>query len=49
MGVPFGWKKRDLAGEVMAATARSHDAGNCPICYPDAYRSRPAPEDSHQG
>lgn len=36
-GVPFGPDKRDLAGEVMQAIARSHDeAGGCPICHPEA-------------
>ncbi|MFD3612392.1 hypothetical protein ACFWXA_30860 [Streptomyces atroolivaceus] len=31
-GVPFGPQKRDLAGEVMARIARSHDPQTCPVC-----------------
>jgi hypothetical protein len=32
MGVPFGFKKRDLAGEVMRAISASHDPKTCPVC-----------------
>lgn len=32
LGVPFGPDRRDLAGEVMADIARSHDERTCPIC-----------------
>lgn len=32
MGVPFGFKKRDLAGEVMRATAEGHGPRTCGVC-----------------
>lgn len=32
LGVPFGRKRRDLAGEVMRALSESHDAKTCPLC-----------------
>lgn len=42
-GVLFGPQQRDLVGEIAACLQRSHDAGNCAICYPDTYRSCPPP------
>lgn len=32
LGVPFGPDRRDLAGEIAADLARSHDEQTCPIC-----------------
>ncbi|MFB7337761.1 hypothetical protein ACFC00_40120 [Streptomyces adustus] len=32
LGVPFGPKRRDLAGEVLTAIARSHNPATCPMC-----------------
>lgn len=41
-GVPFGFKRRDLAGEVIRDIARRHDEnGTCPECFPDAARWTP--------
>lgn len=41
LGVPFGPARRDLAGEIALAMARSHDAQTCILCpAPDSEDDR---------
>lgn len=41
MGVPFGFKRRDLAAEVMRDLERRCEDGTCSACFPDAARWTP--------